>query len=71
MKNFKDFLIETEKIKPVSPAQRIPKRLPPKNPQNPKKSEPKPRTSEPKPRTDGDKFEKSRNLGFRPYKRSN
>jgi len=64
MKNFKDFLIETEKIKPVSPAQRIPKRLPPKNPQNPKKSEPEPRTG-------GDKFEKSRDLGFRPYKRSN
>jgi hypothetical protein len=64
MKNFKDFLTEVEKIKPVSPAQRIPKRLPPKNPQNPKKSDQKPRT-------DGDKFEKSRDLGFRPYKRSN
>lgn len=68
MKTFKNFLFEENKVKPVSPARQIPSKLPPKSPnigKSTKKQEEKPKTPERKP----DRFEKSPDLGPKPYTR--
>jgi hypothetical protein len=69
MKSFKNLLVEIEKIKPTSPSSKIPPKFPPKSPKSSKsspKSSPSSSESSPKP---PDRFEKSPDLGPKPYTR--
>lgn len=68
MKSFNVFLTESEPIKPVQPAERIPKKLPPsKKPV--KKPQPVKKTGETPPERAPDRFEPSEKPGFKPYTR--
>lgn len=66
LKSFKIFLNEENKVKPTQKSSEIPKKLPPK--QSPaKKPQPKPTETPKSGRNIQDKFEKSPNLGEKPY----
>jgi hypothetical protein len=68
LKSFKIFLNEGNEVKPTQKSSEIPKKLPPKQ-QPAKKPQPKPTETPKSGRNIQDKFEKSPDLGPKPYKK--